>query len=84
LTNAEKLNANKLLSDEEYAEIEKYRYDLLNLQYSLNESLPIKEMGNAAIVSFYSHSSHSFKTSLVDNVPVCEVHFSEKECFHDR
>ncbi len=81
LTNAEKLNANKLLSDSEYAEIEKYRYDLLNLQYSLNENLPIKEMGNAAIVSFFSHSSHSLKTSLVDNVPVCEVHFSEKECF---
>ena len=81
LTNAEKLNANNLLSDEEFNEIEKYRYELLNLRYSLQERLPIKEMGSAAIISFFSHASHSLSTSLVDNVPVCEVHFSELECF---
>ena len=81
LTNAEKLNANNLLSDEEYQEIEKYRFELLNLRYTLKEKLPVKEMGSAAIVSFYSHATHSLSTSLVDNVPVCEVHFSEQECF---
>ena len=81
LTNAEKLNANNLLSDEEYLEIERFRFELLNLKYTLKEKLPIKEMGCAAIVSFYSHASHSLSTSLVDNVPVCEVHFSEQECF---
>ena len=81
LTNAEKLNANCLLSNEEYYEIEKYRYELLNLQYTLQENLPVKEMGCAATVSFFSHASHSLSTSLVDNVPVCEVHFSEQECF---
>ena len=81
LTNAEKLNANNLLSEEEFDEIEKYRYELLNLRYSLQERLPIKEMGSAAIISFFSHASHSLSTSLVDNVPVCEVHFSELECF---
>lgn len=81
LTNAEKLNANNLLSDEEYQEIEKFRFELLNLNYTLKEKLPVKEMGCAAIVSFYSHASHSLSTSLVDNVPVCEVHFSEQECF---
>ncbi|MCI6169349.1 MAG: ATP-binding protein [Muribaculaceae bacterium] len=81
LTNAEKLNANSLLSDDLYNEIEKYRYDLLNLKYTLNSKLPVKEMGSAAIISFYSHASHSMSTSLVDNVPVCEVHFSEQECF---
>lgn len=81
LTNAEKLNANNLLSDNEYKEIEKYRFELLNLKYTLNEKLPVKEMGNAAIASFYSHASHDLSTSLVDNVPVCEVHFSEQECF---
>lgn len=81
LTNAEKLNANSLLSDDEYQEIEKYRYELLNLKYTLKEKLPVKEMGSAAIVSFYSHASHSICTSLVENVPVCEVHFSEQECF---
>ena len=81
LTNAEKLNANNLLSDEEYQEIEKFRFELLNLKYTLKEKLPVKEMGSAAIVSFYSHATHSLSTSLVDNVPVCEVHFSEQECF---
>lgn len=81
LTNAEKLNANSLLLDNEYNEIEKYRYELLNLQYTLQEKLPEKEMGSAAIISFYSHASHSLITSLIDNVPVCEVHFSEQECF---
>ena len=81
LTNAEKLNANSLLSDDEYNEIEKYRYELLNLRYTLQEKLPVKEMGSAAIISFFSHASHSLSTSLVDNVPVCEVHFSEQECF---
>lgn len=81
LTNAEKLNANNLLSDKEYQEIEKFRFELLNLKYTLKEKLPVKEMGSAAIVSFYSHAPHSISTSLVDNVPVCEVHFSEQECF---
>lgn len=81
LTNAEKLNANNLLSDKEYQEIEKFRFELLNLKYTLKEKLPVKEMGSAAIVSFYSHATHSISTSLIDNVPVCEVHFSEQECF---
>ena len=81
LTNAEKLNANGLLSDDEYQEIERFRFELLNLKYTLKEKLPVKEMGSAAIVSFYSHATHSLSTSLVDNVPVCEVHFSELECF---
>ena len=81
LTNAEKLNANNLLSDEEYQEIEKFRFELLNLKYTIKEKLPVLEMGCAAIVSFYSHAPHSLYTSFVDNVPVCEVHFSELECF---
>ena len=81
LTNAEKLNANNLLSEKEYQEIEKFRFELLNLEYTLKEKLPVKEIGSAAIVSFYSHATHSISTSLVDNVPVCEVHFSEQECF---
>lgn len=81
LTNAEKMNANKLISDDEYKEIEQFRFELLNLKYTLKEKLPVKEMGSAAIVSFFSHATHSLSTSLVDNVPVCEVHFSERECF---
>lgn len=82
LTNAEKLNANNLLDDDDYKEIEKYRFDLLNLKYTLQEKLPIKEMGSAAVVSFFSHAPHSLTTSLVEDVPVCEIHFSEQECFH--
>ena len=80
LTNAEKLNANSLLSNEEYAEIEACRFDLLNLNYSLIEQLPVKEMGNAAVVSFFPSASHSLTTTIVDNVPVCEIHFSMQEC----
>lgn len=80
LTNAEKLNANSLLSDEKFAEIEKYRFDLLNLNYIIEDKLPIKEMGDAAVVSFYSQASHSMKTSIIDNIPVCEIHFAEREC----
>ena len=81
LTNAEKLNANSLLSDTLYDYIEKYRYELLNLKYTLNDKLPEKEMGCAAIISFYSHAAHCLKTSLINNVPICEIHFSEGECF---
>lgn len=80
LTNAEKLNANSLLPDNDFAEIEKHRYDLLNLDYTLAEQLPVKEMGSAAVVSFFSSASHSLTTYVVENVPVCEIHFSEKEC----
>lgn len=81
LTNAEKLNANELLSDEEYAEIELHRHALLNLKYTIQEQVPIKEMGCAAVVSFHSTATHELSTSNVNGVPVCGIHFSEKECF---
>ena len=81
LTNAEKLNANNLLSNEEYSEIEKHRHALLNLGYSIQEMVPFKEMGCAAVVSFFSTAAHEISTSCVDGVPVCSIHFSEPECF---
>lgn len=81
LANAEKMNANQLLSNEEYGKIEACRYQLLNVQYDLVETLPVKEMGHAAVVSFYAQASHDLHTSFVEDVDVCEVHFSEKECF---
>lgn len=81
LTNAEKFNANALMNDNIYRTIESFRFDLLNLKYTLKEKLPVKEMGNAAVVSFYSSAPHSMHTSLVENVPVCKIHFSIKECF---
>ena len=81
LTNAEKLNANELLSNDVYKGICRFRHELLNLNYSIEEQLPVKEMGCAAVVSFFSYASHSLVTSVIDGVPVCEIHFSEQECF---
>lgn len=81
LTNAEKLNANQLLCNKEYEIIEECRYQLLNVQYELVDELPVKEMGHAAVVSFFAQASHDLHTHLVEDVNVCEVHFSEKECF---
>lgn len=72
------MNANKLLSDDEYQKIEDCRYQLLNVQYELVGTLPTKEMGHAAVVSFFAQASHILHTYLVENVDVCEVHFSEK------
>lgn len=81
LTNAEKLNANGLLSDLEYNGLCEFRHALLNLNYKIEEQLPVKEMGCAAVVSFYSFASHSLVTSVSEGIPVCEIHFSEQECF---
>lgn len=81
LTNAEKMNANQLLPNEAYEKIEACRYQLLNIQYELVDTLPVKEMGHAAVVSFFAQASHSLHTYFVEDVDVCEVHFSEKECF---
>lgn len=81
LVNAEKLRSNGLMSEEAYAKIEQCRYRLLNLKYALREELPIVEMGHAALVSFFSDASHWMHTSTIKGVNVCEIHFSEKECF---
>ena len=81
LVNAEKLHANNLMNDSNYMIIDKYRYRLLNLKYTINEALPVAEIGNAALVSFYSQASHSIRTSTIEDVNVCEIHFSAKECF---
>ena len=81
LVNAEKLHANGLMRQGDYDMIDSCRYRLLNLKYRLCSELPVKEMGNAALVSFYSQAPHSMRTSDVNGVSVCEIHFSEKECF---
>lgn len=80
LTNAEKLYANDLLPESNYEQIERCRYALLNLKWSHKEVLPVKELGVAAVVSFFSTAPHSISTKLVEGVPVCEVHFSQNEC----
>lgn len=81
LTAAEKLNANYLLSDEDYGEIEKRRYALLNGQYEMSCDLPVREMGHAAVVSFINQVPHSMRTAVVDEVSICHLIFSESECF---
>jgi len=81
LVNAEKLHANGLMQQGDYDIIDSCRYRLLNLKYKLCSELPVREMGNAALVSFYSQTPHSMRTSIVNGVAVCEIHFSEKECF---
>lgn len=80
LTNAEKLYANDLLSETDYERIEACRYALLNLKWKHKEILPVKELGVAALVSFFSTASHSISTKLVEGIPVCEIHFSQSEC----
>ena len=81
LTNAEKLFANKLISAKSYEKIEACRYALLNLKWRVQEILPVKEMGVAAVVSYHSSAAHCMRTKLIESVPVCEIYFSESECF---
>ena len=81
LTAAEKLNANELLSDDNYSEIEKRRHSLLNGRYEMSCSLPVQEMGQAAVVSFLCQAPHSMKTSVEDGVSICQLVFSEAACF---
>lgn len=80
LNNAEKLHANDLMSAIDYQKIENCRYALLNLKWQHQEILPVRELGVAAVVSFFSTASHLVSTQLVEDVPVCEVHFSQNEC----
>lgn len=81
LTNADKLHANGLLNHGEYEMMVSHRYDLLNTNFSLGEVMPVPEMGNAALVSFFSSAQHDMETVLEDSVAVCQIHFPEKEAF---
>ncbi|MDO4801374.1 MAG: DUF87 domain-containing protein, partial [Prevotellaceae bacterium] len=81
LTNAEKLFANNLLDSTAYDTIENCRYALLNLKWNIQEILPLQKMGVAAVISFFGTAVRSMTTKLVEGVPVCEIHFSERECY---
>ena len=81
LNSAEKLNANSLLSDSDYEMIERFRFQLLNLEYDIIENLPVEEIGNAATISFFKETLHSIVTSNVEDTRVCSIHLSEEECF---
>ena len=83
LSNAEKLAANGLMSREDYEVIEGCRYRLLNSQYSIGLDLPRDngDIGKAAVISFHNGDVPDISTVLVEGVPVCEIHFSEKACY---
>lgn len=81
LINAEKMFANNLMDESVYRTIESCRYALLNMMWAIGEILPVKKMGVAALVSFHDTSAHGMTTKLTEGVPVCEIHFSKKECF---
>lgn len=81
LTNADKLHANMLLSDQDYQTINNVRFELLNAEFSIQEGLPIKEMGFAALVAFNS-AANSITTDIIEDVPVCHINFNADECMH--
>lgn len=81
LTSAEKLRANGLIEEVTYDQIESCRYDLLNLNYSLEETLPVPEMGHAALVSFLGSASHSIETINDGGIAICHIAFSQVEAF---
>lgn len=80
LTNAEKLKSNKLIPEADFNIIEKLRCKLLNVCFDFCEVLPNEEIGQAALVSFYSDAIHSLKTTIKEDVAVCQIHFSLDEC----
>ncbi|MCQ2163596.1 MAG: DUF87 domain-containing protein [Bacteroidales bacterium] len=79
LSNADKLMANGLIGQDEYTKIEKHRYELLNLKYSIREG-GLKELGHAALVSYHSDDHHALSINSVDNVDVCHLNMSFSEC----
>ncbi len=81
LTNADKLHANMLLTEEEWKAINNVRFELLNAAFSIQEGLPIKEMGFAALVAFNS-AANSISTDVIEDVPVCHINFNTEQCMH--
>ena len=80
LANAEKLSANNLMNITNYNTVESCRFALLNLKWNIQEILPLKKMGVAAVVSFYGTATRSMTTRLTEGIPICEIHFSAREC----
>lgn len=81
LNNADKLHANSLITEENYQTIEEARFKLLNLAYTIEEWLPVRKLGNAAILSYHDNAEHKMSTSIHEGVAVCGIEISDKECF---
>ncbi|MCQ2365542.1 MAG: DUF87 domain-containing protein [Akkermansia sp.] len=83
LSNSEKLAANGLMSRADYEVIEELRYRLLNSEYHIESNLPSDNgnIGKAAVIAFHSNAEPYVYTTIVEDEPICEIHFSEKESF---
>ena len=81
LTNADKLWANNLISDDEYKFINGCRFRLLNLDYSLSETMKCREMGYAATIAFVGSSAPDASVDMVNNeLPICHINVSLDTC----
>lgn len=81
LTNADKLYANDLLSNEDFDTISKYRFNLLNLEYEMTDNVKNINIGNAALVYFYSNVQHKLETKIVNDIPICHIDLTQGACF---
>lgn len=81
LTNADKLWANRLISNDEYRFIDGCRFSLLNLDYSYSETMKCREMGCAATVAFVGASAPDASVDMVNNeLPICHINVSLDTC----
>lgn len=80
LTNAEKLKANGMISNETFSYINKYRYELLNLKFNICEDLP-QEIGKAALVVYSDSSPKNIYTCYEENIPICHINMMESDCY---
>ncbi len=80
LSNAEKMNANGLLSDEDYEKIEGMRFKILNAQINPSCDLP-NEIGVAGLVVYSDSTPQSMSLKMVDGVPICNIHMQEFQCY---
>lgn len=81
LTAADKLWANGLLEQEAYDVIEKLRFELLNLQFSVEKDLPCQDIGKAGVVSFFGNTDLSLYLEEIEDLPVCHIELAKENCF---
>lgn len=81
LTNTEKLWANGFIEENEYQFIDKCRFRLLNLDYTIADEMKCRDMGYAATVAFSGTSAPEATVDMVnDDIPVCHVEVSLNTC----
>lgn len=81
LTNADKLWANGLITEEEHSFINSCRFHLLNMDYTLSEKMKCKEMGYAATVAFVGSSAPDASVDMInDELPICHINVSLDTC----